>query len=314
MIPQSAELIVNPRAARLRRRPRLVAGIRKLASGRARVHVTEGLADLDAACRGMAEREPELVVLCGGDGTFMAGVSALGRAFESRPLPALVFAPAGTVATVARNFGHASDLLPTLRRVLDGAPLPPARERPTLRVVESGGATRVGFIFGTGLVARFFEHYYAAGAGGYRAAARIVARIFVGSFVGDAYSRSVLEPLPCTLSVDGRVLTPGAYSLIAASVVRDLGLHLWVTHRAGEEFDRPHLVASPLPPRQLGPQAPRVLLGKSLRGSDNFDDLVTRFAVRFPDGHAGPYVLDGDMLHSPEVEVSAGPRIRVVAL
>jgi diacylglycerol kinase (ATP) len=310
----SAELIVNPRAARLRRRPRLAARIRELAAGRARVHVTGSLTDLDVACRGMLERRPEFVVLCGGDGTFMAGVSALARAFGSRPLPALVFAPAGTVATVARNLGQKSELIPTVRRALDSAPLPPARPRPTLRVAESGGATRVGFIFGTGLVARFFEHYYAAGAGGYGAAARIVARVFAGSFVGDAYSRGVLDPLPCTLCVDGRALGPSAYSLIASSVVRDLGLHLWVTHRAGEDFQRPHLVASPLPPRRLGPQAPRVLLGKSLRGAENFDDLVTRFAVRFPDGHAGPYVLDGDMLHAPEVEVSAGPAIRVIAL
>lgn len=276
--------------------------------------MTESLGELDGACQGLLERRPEVVVLCGGDGTYMAGVTALVRAFGSRSLPCLVFAPAGTVATVARNFGQRSDLLPTLRRVLGGLPLPAARECPTLQVAETRGSTRIGFIFGTGLVARFFERYYASGAGGYRAAARIVARVFAGSFVGDAYSRSVLGPLSCTLRVDGCPLPPRAYSLIACSVVQDLGLHLLVTHRAGEDFERPHLVASPLAPRRLGPQALRVLLGRPLKGAENFDGLATSFAVRFPDGKAGPYVLDGDMLHAPEVTVTAGPRIRLVAL
>jgi hypothetical protein len=182
-------------------------------------------------------------------------------------------------------------------------------ERPTLRVV-SPDAERLGFIFGTGLVARFFDRYYAAGAGGYGAAAKIVARVFIGSFRSDAYSKSVLDPMPCRLEVDGIELSPRAWSLICCSVVRDLGLHLWVTHRAGEDPERPHLVASPLSTRELGPQAPRVLAGKPLAGPDNFDDLVERFTLRFP-GEDGSWVLDGDVFRSSTVSVSAGPRIRL---
>ncbi len=87
------------------------------------------------------------------------------------------------------------------------APHAPGRRRCSW----SDDRVRIGFIFGTGLVARFFERYYESGAGGYAAAARIVARIFAGSFVADAYSRSVLEPLPCRLLVDGQVA--GARSL-----------------------------------------------------------------------------------------------------
>lgn len=139
-------------------------------------------------------------------------------------------APGGTVATVARNWGQRAGLLDTVRRATRDVPPLRTLQSPTLRVV--GDGERVGFIFGTGLVARFFERYYAAGAGGYAAAARIVARIFVGSFVTDAYSRSVLEPLPCRITVDDRTLEPDAFSLVVASVVKDLGLHMWVTHRA----------------------------------------------------------------------------------
>ncbi len=275
----ATHLIVNANAHRMGRGgSRLLGRVEMLASGRAWLWVTRHLDELELVAERIAELRAERVVLCGGDGTFMSGVTALSRAYAGRDLPTLIFAPAGTVATVARNFGHGSDLLSTVRRAVLGGALPPPVEHPTLRVHETGGASRVGFMFGTGLVARFFDCYYAAGAGGYAAAARIVARIFVGSVVGDAYSQSVLEPLPCTVSVDGREFEPRGYSLIMASVVKDLGLHMYVNHRAAEDPDRPHLVASPLDTRRLGPQAPRVLFGRPLVGAGNFHDWCSASA------------------------------------
>jgi hypothetical protein len=83
-----------------------------------------------------------------------------------------------------------------------------------------------------------------------------------------------------------------------------------VTHRGGEDPSKPHLVASPLSPRALGPQWPLVALGKRLVGSGNFDDLVREFTVEF-DSNDGPYVLDGDMFRAKTVTVRAGPQIRV---
>jgi diacylglycerol kinase (ATP) len=306
------DLVLNTNARLLRTRPELVEEIRRLSAGRAGVFVTKNLEELERAALAIAERPAKgrQIVLCGGDGTLMAGVTALERSFNGTPLPDLVLAPAGTVATVARNWGQTRGVLETVRRALAGE-LGPAALRPTLRVSELGGPARIGFTFGTGLVARFFDRYYSAGAGGYRTAARIVARVFVGSFVSDDYSRSVLDPIPCALSVDGVERPAPAYSLIVASVIRDVGLHLLVTHRGGEDPERPHLVAAPLSPRELGPQAPRVFLGRSLKGEGCFDGLVRSFSVRFSADN-GPYVLDGDVFHAREVEVRAGPRIRVI--
>jgi diacylglycerol kinase (ATP) len=306
------DIIVNPHARRFRVRPALVEELTALAGVRATVSVTPTLDELERVARAARERGSERVVLCGGDGTFMAGLSALARVFGERALPELVFAPAGTVATVARNWGHTRDLLETVKRVSSDAALP-SELRPTLRIREPDANERLGFMFGSGLVARFFDRYYAAGAGGYPAAARIAARVFAGSFLGDAYSRSVLDPLPCVLSVDGRELEARAYSLVLASVVRDVGLHLWVCHRAGEDPERPHLVASALSPSKLGPQAPRVFLGKPLIGEGCFDGLVHELELRFA-AEVGPYVLDGDVFHAKTVVVSAGPRIRVVSV
>src|SRR5262249_24930130 len=152
-----------------------------------------------------------------------------------------------------------------------------------------GDETRVGFTFGTGLVANFFEEYDRAGSKGLTAAFGMVVRIFGSSLRGGRYADKILSPIPCRLTAHGRELAPSAWSLVLASVLRDVGLHMIVNYRAGEDANRPHLVASPLPSRSLGPQWPLVALGRPLIGAQNFDGLVESFRVTFPE--RGPYVL-----------------------
>lgn len=307
------DVIVNESARRYAARPRLLERIHALCDGRARVHSTATLGALDDTARAIASNGSDLVLLSGGDGTFMAGVTALCRAFGEDRLPRIGLVPGGTVATVARNFGTTGDPDAVLARLLRAPEALRDVARPTLRVRAVRGETheeRVGFIFGTGLVASFFDVYYAEGAGGYEGAAKIVARIFVESFYGGPLARRVLDPMPCSIEIEGRALAPSAWSLVCAAVVRDLGIRMLVTYRAGEDPDRVHLVASPLSSRALGPRAPLVLAGKRIGGRGHVDDLVREFTVKFP--AEGPYVLDGDVLRAERVTVSAGPRIRVV--
>lgn len=304
----STELILNANARKLRQ-GNLFDEIRRTAAPKARVWVTNDLGELRQLCADVAARSPTRVILCGGDGSFMAGISALHEAFGPSPLPEIGLIAAGTVASVVRNWGRPEAPLRSLQRMLAATGLSETPLRPTLRVADDA-QTRIGFTFGTGLVARFFERYYQAGGDGLWTAARIVGRVFVGSFVSDTYAQSVLTPLPCRLIVDGRELSPRAFSLVACSVLRDLGLHLLVTYRAGEAQDRVHLVAAPLSPQALGPQAPRVLLGRRLRGPDVFDDLVRSWSLQFDE--QGPYVLDGDIFSAAVVTVSPGPELRIL--
>jgi diacylglycerol kinase (ATP) len=309
------DVVVNTTARLHATNPGTLARMRDLSPGVAEVHPTASLAELAATARALADRGSDLVLLSGGDGTFMAGVTALARAFGEDKLPWIGLLPGGTVATVARNWGMRGDPVDLLRRILASRRDLRATPRPTLRVeatTAAGAEARIGFIFGAGLVARFFERYERDGARGYPAAAKIVARIFAESFWDGAYARSVLDPQPCSLEVDGRALAPRAWSLICAAVVRDLGMHMLVTYRAGEDPDRPHLVASPLPSRALGPRAGRVLAGRSIGGPGHFDDLISELVVRFPE--AAPYVLDGDTLRAETIRLRAGPLLHVVEL
>ena len=306
------DLVVNRTARGHARDASLLDRMADVARGRCVVHDTTSLDELADAADAIAAANSRLVILSGGDGTLMAGVSALAPRFGEH-LPAIAPLTAGTAGTVARNWGVAGDPVTQLASLLDG----PRRlaDRPSLRVRnQSDGVTRerVGFIFGTGLVANFFRVYEARGAPGYTGAARLVSRIFLESFVGGPMARRVLDPLPCRLEVDGRSLEPEAWSLVCAAVVPNLGIGMRLTYRAAEDFERPHLVASALPPRLLGPRAPRVLAGRPLGGRDAVDELVGTLRVAFPT--IGPFVLDGELLQAATVEVAAGPRLTIATV
>ncbi|GAC1521484.1 MAG: hypothetical protein NVS3B10_22280 [Polyangiales bacterium] len=333
-------LVVNAHARKFVARPARIDAVRALARGRASVHVTRSRAELESAALAMRDEGAEVVLLCGGDGSYGAGATAIACAWGGAPLPILGLAPGGTVGTVARSLGVApatrtfGGTVEGIDRVLDraldralgsGAVL----ETATLRVAADELPSRLGFIFGTGLVASFFRRYdprlddEAPSVGtGLPGAAAIVARVFVESFWGGAYARSVLDPLRCDVDVErgepGKTsverLPWAASSLVVASVLRDLGLGMRVTHRAGERADRLHVVVSGLAPRQLGPRMPRVLRGRSIGdpGEPHFDDLVAALTVEFPD-RAGPFVLDGDVHHARRVGVALGPTLRILA-
>ena len=277
------------------------------------LHETRSLEELASAVRAIRARGCDSVLLAGGDGSYMAGTTALFHAF-GEALPAIGFLPGGTVSTVARNWGLGRTPGAYARSLVADAVAGRATvtERPTLRIRDDNGGDRVGFIFGAGLVARFFDAYYEAPDLGYATAARLVARIFAGTFTGGALAKRVLTPGPAQIFVDGVLQQPKAWSLIAASVVRDLGLHMHLLYRAAESRERFHIVASPLPPRQLSPQVGRVLLGQPLRGEGHVDALASEVRVEMGTG-ASTYVLDGDRIEASTVTLTAGPVLRYLS-
>ena len=306
----TVDVIVNRNAQRLAtdsalRRTLLAAAAR----GGARVHETQTIDQLERVAGEIATRGTEAVVLAGGDGSHMAGVGALSRVF-SGALPPTGLAPCGTVCTVARNLGARGAARAWTERLVLAACTGAGHveRKATLRVSDDTGQERVGFIFGAGLVARFFDVYDASPTHGRATAARIAARVFAGSFVGSSFSRRILEPARCALAIDGILHAGREWSLVLASVVRDVGLHLLVTYRAGEAPDRFHVVASGLPPHALGRQMPRVLAGLPLRGEPRVDALARSLSLRFA-APPGPYVLDGDVFGAREIRVEAGPEL-----
>lgn len=301
-------VVLNRNARHLQHRGPLLDVFTERSPG-IRVVETRSLEELDRAADDIARDLPGAVVLAGGDGSYTAGLTALSRAIGEDALSKLpiALAPGGTASTVPKDWdwrrGDATLRARAVMRALDD---PKTTRRPTLRVRDGdANAPRIGFIFGAGLVARFFEVYEREGANGERGAAKIVARIFAGAFVGGRTAKHVLTPQACAIEVDGVRAPFDRASLVAASVIKDLGLHMRLLHRAAERTDRFHVVATPAPPRTLAPQMFRVLSARALR-DPKIDTLAQRIALRFPAG-TGAYVLDGELLRRDVVEVEAGP-------
>jgi diacylglycerol kinase family enzyme len=303
------DVIVNRNARRLRDGSSLREAIRRASIREgARLHETTDLGALETVAQGIARDRTDGVVLLGGDGSYMAGVSALARALGGA-LPPVGLGPGGTVGTIARNFGTGEDGRAGTETLLRAACAGKFRVEPkaTLRLETPGSEDRVGFIFGAGLVARFFDEYYTATDPGLGTAAWIAARVFGGSFVGSPLARRVLGKARCTLEVDGVVQEGRGWSLVLASVVRDVGLHVLATYRAGEARDRFHVVASSLSPQALGLQAPRVVMGRPMGGDGRVDALAASLRVRFDE--PASFVLDGELLRAQDLALTAGPAL-----
>lgn len=290
----------------LRRKDRLPPG--------SQVFETRSLAELDETAAAVRALEPATVVLAGGDGSLMAGLSALARTYGATKLPEIALVPGGTVCTVGRNFGVSGAPVAYAERLYRGLAdgTCTLHTTDTLRVRGDEEPERIGFIFGFGLVSSFFEAYYGAGSGGRPGlgkAARIVAEVFAGSFVGGALAERILRPQPAEVSVSGERAHARAFSLFVASVLVDLGLHMHLTYRARETSGLFHAVGSALGPHALGPQMPLVIAGKKLLGR-GVDALTDHVEVAFPSDRSG-YVLDGELFSASRIDVRSGPLLRL---
>lgn len=309
-------VVLNRNALRLREEGALLRGLRqveKLPSG-SRVIETRSLTELEETARTVRAIDPSAVVLAGGDGTLMAGLSALKAAYGTSPLPDVAMVPGGTVCTVGRNFGVSGSPVRFAERLYRGLTAGTCKLHTTgtLSVRGDDELERIGFIFGFGLVSSFFEAYYGTGSRGRPGlgkAARIVAEVFAGSFVGGTLAKRILRPQPAEVSVTGERAQARAYSLFVASVLVDLGLHMHLTYRARERSGLFHAVGSALGPHALGPQMPLVIAGKKLLGQ-GVDALTDHVEVTFPSDR-NSYVLDGELFSASRLDVRSGPELRL---
>jgi diacylglycerol kinase family enzyme len=304
-------LVVNPRAAWLRRKPTRLARLRTLARERdADLVVTQDVEELSSLATETAkkwrQRPLAPVLLVGGDGTHMSGVTAFHAAFDGSPPPFALVA-GGTVCTTARVWGSSGDADKDVVNALRSSRRAPM---PTLRIVDDRTES-LGFIFGTGLVARFFEVYDDRG-GGLPVAAKLSAELFASAVRGSALAHHVLGRQHLHLVIDGQEQSEPAYSLVVSCVHETVGMGVRVTYRAREDDARFHLVASAEGPTGLAKNFPRTFLGLPLRGRGKVDALAREAVLTF-DGPS-TYIIDGDSRTTSRVTLSTGPILSRICL
>lgn len=233
--PVRTGVISNPASARNDRRRRM-ARMREAVSGYRDVphYEVTNPRDIAAAVGELLDRESEVIVVNGGDGTVQAALTALFHRPSLERLPLLAVLPGGTTNMTAGDVGLAGRTEERLRRLLAAAAAGrlPGRvvERPVLGVdFTPHDRTLYGLFFGAGAIyhlIRFFHRRIESlgmrnQAGPGLALALFLAKVLLGS------KGSLLPPLEVRGRVDGESVPGGAHVGLFVTTLERLffGLH-----------------------------------------------------------------------------------------
>ncbi len=276
--------------------------------------------------------ELDVIGISGGDGTNSATLTGLLDMYRGAALPRIALLRGGTMNTVARAVGVRSGrpdaLLERLCRAWRerAARSLPQVERHVLRVREldppalspdAPGApgSRVGFLFGTGVVCGFLAEYHAAGSTRPLAAATTLLRGVASAVVGGALQRRMSEPFRGRVEIEsGAPWEERDYLAVAGGTIDQIGLGFRPFHRYDAALDAFHLLGLHSSALRLVRELPRIRRGEPLRPGCA-EECVTPRAVLHPASGGLRYMIDGDLLVSRgPLEVTIGPRIRIVVL
>jgi Diacylglycerol kinase catalytic domain len=226
--PLRVGMINNPQSGRNVRRG-LLGKVRELLRAQPQVeHFEEDSFDgIGAAIRELIEREAEIVVVNGGDGTVQAVLTGMLRSPADR-LPILAVLPGGTTNTTARNVGYGKRPLEALQHLISLSSLgrlPGSIEkRAVVRVdVDDTPEPHYAMFFGAGAVYHGIvfarRHIESRGVRGEYGAALALA-----TFIGKICSGSggtLFPPVQASICIDGERLAAAPYFGILTSTMNE---------------------------------------------------------------------------------------------
>jgi diacylglycerol kinase family enzyme len=307
-----AAIVINRRAGCMRRSPRLGARLRALASGRARLYVTDSASELGDVAREIARAGVQRVGIVGGDGTASSTLTALWQAYGARALPQIALLRGGTMNTVASSLGLSDRPTPELLARLLRAP---ERARVLRRPVMIVGP-QLGFLFGTGVWYGYLAETYRAGQPTRLHNARVLGRLLASAAVGGETYRRVLQPEPLSVRFADGAWEPRAYLAVAAATVAHAGFGFAPFHRALSVSDRFQLLAVQTGPRALLRDFPRLRTGGGLRPSTALCTLTPWAELESPGRTRFGYSVDGEIASAETgvLRITLGPTLELLAL
>lgn len=305
-VPASAPIgrmlvVVNRRAGGVLRRPGLASDLARLLGSRGEVEVVGDPDELAHVLnRGRAEGIDTLGI-CGGDGTNMRTLTALASTWRGLAWPRIALLRGGTVNTAATNLGTSRRATTQLAHLLQASDLR-VRTMPLLRV--NG---RIGFIFGSQLVARVMDEYY-AGATGPLGSAALAVRIVTSAITRGALARRLGARETVDVEIDGQ--PKGRFDVVGlvAAVVAAPAVGMRATHRGGEDGGF-HLVVTERAPSLIAREVARLWAGLPVRAL--CVDTVARSAM-LETSAVTRYTLDGDMFEDRRIELGTTAPVEIL--
>lgn len=318
-------VVINVCAHGNRHNPQRLRQLERLVGAHDHVVITRSLEELDTACSALATGRPDVVAICGGDGTLHRTLTGMIRSYAGRQLPPIVILRGGTMNIAAASLGIHGDPVEQLRLLvalrehgdlaacLDGH-VDGLRSRLELfehSLLRIGD--RYGFLFGAGVIHDFLQAYYAAREPSGLTAACLLIRAAGSSVVGGPLARRLCAPLHARVFADGRVWAARRFIAICAATIEQIGFGFRPFPRCRGRSDRFAVLGIHTTPFGLLRELPRIRAGKPIRGDKAIDELARTVAIESLDPGELGYTIDGDLYACDRaLRIEPGPAIRFV--
>jgi diacylglycerol kinase (ATP) len=301
---------VNPHSRANRRNPRFRTRLADALGDAGQVISAASLSELEDQARTLAASPPMVIAVHGGDGTLHKTLTALLRAFGSRPLPPIALLGGGTMNVVATSLRIRTRALPFLRRLAQLTQEGKAPATMSRRCMQVGD--EYGFVFGNGILANFLVEYYAGGRYGPARALWLLFRLFLSALVRGPFVRRVFKRFRGRVTIDGKALDFPDLMAVGAATVREVGLGFKLLHQADDDPDRFAVLAIHAGARELVPDLLAVRTGRGVSPAHALSTTALQLDIE-PLETDMAYTIDGDIYRSREpVRITLGPKVAIV--
>lgn len=305
-------VVTNPQSRLNRRDLDLASRLRKLAGSKDTVVAPNGLDELAEWARSCVSEPPDILAVCGGDGSLHRVVTAWMQASGGQPPPPVALLRGGTMNTIAKGLGIRGGAESVLSRLvaaqLAGSSLQTVSRR--LMVVNED---QYGFLFGNGMISNFLELYYESDNPGPMAAIWVLGRLVVSALVRGDYIRRAMRPFRGEVVVDDVSWGERDWFAVGAGTVDDIGLRFRPFSMCLSHPGHMHALALGNRPLAFLPEFVRIRCAKPLRNPDNQESPATtlRLNSREPIG----FMIDGDFHRAGvTLHVRVGPAVEFVVV
>lgn len=303
--------ITNPNAKKNRRVKDRKQRLERVLGDRGVVFETRIPEEVESLTKEVLKINPEIIAVCGGDGTMHLTLSALINAYNGTFPPKFVILRGGTMnvcATSTMTFLPAEMMLKRVaEKYNNGEPFSEV-ERNTVKL--NGW---YGFLFGLGFTANIVKEYHRDAMANRARAWQVTFQAIASVFNRNTeFAQRVFKKLKAELIVDDKPLPINEFLAVLGGTLRYISIGFRTLYRAYESNEHFHLLASNVSLFTGLKNIRRIFLGRPLKAdpSVHFDLLAKKLEVK-PE-EPMPLLIDGEIYQVDHLLVNMGPRIKII--
>lgn len=311
IMPRQLALIVNAHSRRIRKDSSFQARLQKHFHGRGPFFALKSPDELAPTLSEIRKVRPDILFICGGDGTLRQTIHELIKQYRTDPFPRIAILKTGTMNTVATGLGvnrSAHNQLKWILTRLDRSLPLPIRTIHPLRIDDTHG-----FIFAIGGFTNFIAQYSATSDPSPLRALWMLGRATISGLCKSSYAASLFPSFLANVSRGDRmVLSQAGVTTISASAIRHIGFGFHPYAQAeGSAGDFGALILRESPTSLLS-SAGKIYRGAPIRSASILQFSAPELLIELH-SELVPMV-DGDLLKPrKEFALSRGPAVHFIS-